>query len=78
MLQKYAPDSSHLIMWTDVPIQEDVSYQKILVYILEHEVKALCRREILLVKILWQHKGVHEATWELESEMLEHFPHIFL
>ena len=78
MLRKYEPDPSHVIMWTEVPIQEDVSYEETPVQILEREVKALRRREIPLVKVLWQHHGVHEATWELESEMLERFPHLFL
>ena len=77
-MQKYEADPIHVIMWTDVPIQEDVSYEEILVQILEYEVKALRRREILLVKVLWQHHRVYEATWELESEMLECFSHLFL
>ena len=29
MLRKYEPDPSHVIMWTDVLIQEDVSYKEI-------------------------------------------------
>ena len=31
MLQKYELDPSHVIIWTDVPIQEDVSYEETLV-----------------------------------------------
>ena len=52
MLQKYESDPSHVIMWTDVPILEEVSYKEIPMQILEREVKALRRREILLVKVL--------------------------
>ena len=77
MLRKYEPDPSHVIMWTDVPIQGDTNYEEIPVQILDHEIKLLRRRGIPLVKVMWQHHDVEEATWELESEMREKYPHLF-
>ena len=32
---------------------------------------------IRLVKVVWQHHGVEEATWEPELEIREKYPHLF-
>ena len=53
MLRKYDLDPSHVITWTEVPIQEDVTYEEVPVQILEREVKKLRWHEIPLVKVLW-------------------------
>ena len=31
----------------------------------------------MLVKVLWRNPKVEESTWELESEMLEKYHHLF-
>ena len=33
------------------------------------EVKQLRNKQVQLVKVLWQHRGREEATWELEATM---------
>ena len=35
-------------------------------------------RSISYVKVLWKYHKVAEATWELESEMHEKYPMLFL
>ena len=30
-----------------------------------------------LVKVLWQHHGREEATWELEATMMAQYPKLF-
>ena len=77
MLKKYMPDSSHVIQYVSVPIQEDVSYEEQPVRLLARELKVLRNREIPLVKVLWEHHKEDEATWELETEMYEKYPHLF-
>ena len=77
MLRKYEPDPSHVVMWSEIPIRVDLTYEEHPVMILERELKILRRREIPLVKVLWQHHGAEEATWELESEMREKYPFLF-
>ena len=74
MLRKYEPDPSHIVMWSEIPIRGDLTYEEHPIMILERELKILRRREIPLVKVLWQHHGAEEATWELESEMREKYP----
>ena len=30
-----------------------------------------------LVKVLWQHRGVEETTWELEDTVCANYPSLF-
>ncbi|XP_024021640.1 uncharacterized protein LOC112091674 [Morus notabilis] len=55
----------------------DASYAKAPIQILDRKIKNLRHREIPLVKVLWQHHGVEEVTWELEMTMQEQYPHLF-
>ena len=77
ILRKYEPDPSQVIMWTEIPPREDLTYKELPIMILDREVNVLRFREISLVKVLWQYHRVEEATWELESEMREKYPFLF-
>ena len=77
MLRKYEPDPSHIIHWEEVHIQDDATYEETGVRILDHKVQNLRTKDIPLVKVLWKHHGLEEATWELESEMKTKYPHLF-
>ncbi|XP_024030473.1 uncharacterized protein LOC112094257 [Morus notabilis] len=55
----------------------DASYEEALVQILDRKIKSLRHCEIPLVKVSWQHHGVEEATWELETMMQEQYPYLF-
>ena len=35
------------------------------------------RKTVWLVKVLWQHRGVEEATWECEDTMQTTYPFLF-
>ena len=37
----------------------------------------LRRKTVRLVKVLWQHRGVEEATWEREDTMRATYPFLF-
>lgn len=54
-----------------------MSYEEIPIYILDRRDKQLRNKTIPLVKVLWNHHGVEEVTWELESEMLTRYPWLF-
>jgi hypothetical protein len=47
------------------------------VQVLDHKEHQLRTKTIPLVKILWQNQGVEEASWELEQEMRDQYPHLF-
>ena len=64
MLRRYRSDESHILLVQDVQVQEDLSYDKEPKAILDREVKRLWNKQVPLVKVLWQHHGREEATWE--------------
>ena len=39
--------------------------------------QVLRRKTMRLVKVLWQHRGVEEATWEREDMMQATYPFLF-
>ena len=77
MLREYELDSSQVVMWTEVPIQENTTYEELPVQILDRAIKILRIKEIPLVKASWQHHRVGEATRKLEFEMQERYPYLF-
>ncbi|KAL6219339.1 hypothetical protein ACLB2K_007098 [Fragaria x ananassa] len=68
-LKKSAPDAPQVMSWSNVPLDQNVSFEEGPLCILEREEKKLRNRQVSLVKVKWQHHGVEEATWELESNM---------
>ena len=53
------------------------SYEEKPKAILAREVKQLQNMQVPLVKVLWQHHGRKEATWELEATMRAQYPQLF-
>ncbi|TYK03724.1 putative Retrotransposon protein [Cucumis melo var. makuwa] len=66
-LRKYIPDPSHVLQRQLVELREDLSYDEEAVQILDRKEQVLRNKAIPLVKILWRHHGVEEATWEPED-----------
>ena len=77
MLRRYRSDESHILPVHDVQVQADLSYDEEPKAILAREVKQLRNKKIPLVKVLWQHHGRKEATWEPESTMRVQYPQLF-
>ncbi|XP_059668931.1 uncharacterized protein LOC132314023 [Cornus florida] len=69
MLRKYELDPSHMSSWVDVNIDEDISYEEGPIQILDTRDKVLRGKTVPLVKVLWQHHGAKEATWEGEQDV---------
>ena len=57
--------------------QPDLSYVEQPVEILDRQEKVLRNKTVMLVRVLWRNPKVEESTWELESEILEKYPHLF-
>ncbi|XP_024018860.1 uncharacterized protein LOC112090838 [Morus notabilis] len=62
MLHEHKPDSEVIVQLYNVLIQYDMTYEEALVQILDRKMKSLRCHEISLVKVLWQHHGMEEAT----------------
>ncbi|XP_059663370.1 uncharacterized protein LOC132309034 [Cornus florida] len=77
MLRKYHPDPSHVVEWHNLPLKEDASYIEQPIQVLDRKEKVLRNKTISLVKVLWRHHDVEEATWEIESDIRIRFMHLF-
>ena len=77
MLKKYEPNINHVLDWQDLNLQEDITYEEGLREILDNKEEVLRTKTIPLVKVLWDHHGVEETTWELESDMRKKYPELF-
>ena len=67
VLCRYRFDPSHILPIQDIQVQEDFTFNEEPKAILDREIKQLRNKQVPLVKVLWQHHGMEEATWELES-----------
>ena len=77
MLRKYTPDLSHVVDWGGIIIDTDGTFKEGLVCILDSRDQVLLRKTVRLVKVLWQHRGVEEATWEREDTIRVTYPFLF-
>ena len=77
MLRRYHSDTSHILPVQDIQVQEDFTFDEEPKAILDREIRQLLNKQVPLVKVLWQHHGIEEATWELESTMRVQYPQLF-
>ena len=77
MLRKYHPDPSHVLDWSHIELEPDVSYEERPIRILDSREQVLRGKTIYLLKILWSNHGFEEATWEREDEIRSKYPDLF-
>ena len=46
--------------------------------IMDNRDQVLRRKTVRLVKVLWQHRGVEEETWEREDTIRATYPFLFM
>ena len=77
MLRKYTPDPTHVVDWGEIIANIDGTLEEGLVRILDNQDQVLRCKTVRLEKVLWQHRGVEEATWEHEDTMRATYPFLF-
>ena len=58
-------------------LDENLSYKKEPIAILDREIRKLRSREVASIKVQWKNRPVEEATWEKEADIQERYPHLF-
>ena len=58
MLRKYIPDPSRVLSYEPIQIRDDLSYEEILVEILNLKEQGLRSRTISWVKVFWKNHSV--------------------
>ena len=69
MLWRYTPDPAHVVDWEEITVDTDETFEEEPVRIMDSRDQVLRRKTMRLVKVLWQQRGVEEATWEREDTM---------
>jgi hypothetical protein len=76
-LKKYIPDPFQPVELDSIDLRSNLTFQPEPEEIIDRDVKTLRNKEIPIVKVVWRGSSDGEATWELESEMLGQYPHLF-
>ncbi|XP_050884524.1 uncharacterized protein LOC127087645 [Lathyrus oleraceus] len=76
-LRKFIPDSLQPILPYSVEVEAYLTFEPQPSRILGQETRVLRNNDIPLVKVRWDGSHSSDATWELESEMREVYPHLF-
>ena len=69
MLRKYTPDPTDIVDWGELIVDVDGIFEEGLVRIMDSWDQVLRRKLVRVVKVLWQHREVEEATWECEGTL---------
>ena len=77
MIRKYTPDPNHVVDWGELVIDADGTFEEGPVRIMDSREQVLRCKTVRLVKVLWKHRGVEEATWEHEDTMRTRYPFLF-
>ena len=77
MLRKYTPDPTHIVDWEELVVNADGTFEEGPVRIMDSREQVLRGKTVRLVKVLWQHRGVEEATWEHEDTVRANYPFLF-
>ena len=77
MLRKYTPDLAHVVDWGQNEIDTDGTFEEGPVCIIDSHDRVLRHKTMRLVRVLWQHCGVEESTWEREDTIRATYPFLF-
>ena len=77
MLQRYNVDPAHVVDWGEIKVDTDGTFEEGLVCIVDSRDQVLRRKTVRVVRVLWQHRGVEESTWEREDTMRATYPFLF-
>ena len=77
MLRKYTPDPTHIVDWGELVVDADGTFKEGRVRIMDSQEQVLHGKTVRLVKGLWQHRGVEEATREHEDTVRANYPFLF-
>ena len=77
MLRRYTPDPAHVVDWGEIEVDTNGTFEEGPVCIMDSGEQVLGHKTVRLVRVLWQHRGVEESTWEREDTMRATNPFLF-
>ena len=77
LLRKYTPDPTHVVDWGGITVDTYRTFKEGLMRTTDSRDQVLRRKTVRLVKVLWQHRGVEEATLECKDTMRATYAFLF-
>ena len=77
MMKKCLGDPSLILPTESVDIKDNLSYEEVLIHILDRQFYKLRTKEVASVKVLWRNQFIEEAAWDAEEHMKERYLHLF-
>uniref|UniRef100_A0A3Q7YC74 Uncharacterized protein LOC113785044 n=2 Tax=Cicer arietinum TaxID=3827 RepID=A0A3Q7YC74_CICAR len=77
-LCNYIFDPSHVIESNKVQIKENLTFETLPLRIEDQKTKELRGKTISLVKVVWGGVTGESAMWEVQSQMRDSYPELFL
>ena len=77
ILRRHTPDPAHVVDWGKIEVDTDETFEKGPVCIMDSRDQVLRRKTLRLVRVLWQHCGLEESTWERDDTMRATYPFLF-
>ena len=66
-----------MVDWGEIVVDADGTFEEEPVRIMDSRDQVLRSKTVRLVKVLWQHRGMEEITWEREDTMCANYPFLF-
>ena len=63
--------------WGELVVDADGTFKEGPVLIMDSQEQVLRGKTVRLIKVLWQHRGVKEATWERGDTVRVNYPFMF-
>ena len=63
--------------WGELIVDTDEIFKEGPVRFMDSRDQVLRSKNVRLVKVLWQHREIEEATWEREDTMRANYPFLF-
>ncbi|MEQ5167062.1 hypothetical protein ABN262_23300, partial [Citrobacter youngae] len=76
-LRRYVPEASHVLEPEELEMDDSLEYEERPIRILDSKTRDTRRKSVKMVKVQWSNHSPEEATWELESVMMERYPELF-
>ncbi|XP_055822108.1 uncharacterized protein LOC129890614 [Solanum dulcamara] len=77
LLRKFVGDPNSIVPLDSIEVKESLSYEKVLVEILDLQVKKYRNKEIDSFKVLWRNQEIECAIWEAEADKISRYPLLF-
>ena len=77
MPRRYTPDPAHVVDWGEIEVDTDETFEEGPACIIDSRDQVLRLKTVRLVRVLWQHRGMEESTWECEDTIRATYPFLF-